>query len=175
MALTRRQKRIENKRRHRALRKMTVTTYDDLIARDRNPKRDGSPTRGERKALRRAGRSTDHSVSRPKLAAVHSFGKSDTPADRMFLTDAYRPGAEKNEDIIADIQIALDEGMFSHTTGKRARVWLDRVLSARRGKSRRNPTVAFRARGKLVRFHTKPKRKGPVPKHLRPYLFRSRR
>ena len=39
MKMTRKQKRAENKRRHRALRKMKVTTYDDLIARDRNPRR----------------------------------------------------------------------------------------------------------------------------------------
>ncbi len=37
MKLTRKQKRAENKRRHRALKRMKVVTYDDLIARDRNP------------------------------------------------------------------------------------------------------------------------------------------
>jgi len=39
MKLTRKQKRAENKRRARMYRRMKVTTYDDLIARDRNPKR----------------------------------------------------------------------------------------------------------------------------------------
>jgi hypothetical protein len=39
----------------------------------------------------------------------------------------------------------------------------------------RNPRVTFRARGKHVSFVAKPRRKGRVPAHLRPYLFKKRR
>ncbi len=39
----------------------------------------------------------------------------------------------------------------------------------------RNPVVHFRARGRTVRFTAKPKRRGKVPKQLRPYLFKRRR
>lgn len=36
----------------------------------------------------------------------------------------------------------------------------------------RNPRVAFRARGKRVSFWARQRRRGPVPRHLRPYLFK---
>lgn len=40
-------------------------------------------------------------------------------------------------------------------------------------RSRRNPRVSFRTcHGKKVRFKAKSRRKGKVPKHLKPYLFK---
>lgn len=90
--MTRKQRRRENRRRHRALKRMKVTTYRDLMAND----------------------------------------------DRNWtMYDEY------------------------------VRPW-------------NNPWVKFKGRDrkgrrKTVRFYAKPRRRGKVPKHLRPYLFKSRR
>lgn len=130
-------RRIENKRRHRALKGMKVTTYEDLIARDRNPRRSRNPGRfrGFKATVVRGG-------SMDILGQLQHAWRFGTPAE-------YEAAKRRYERDVGTIPWAYQE-------------------------KRRNPMVRFKARGRRVRFYAKPKRRGPVPKHLKKYAFKRR-
>ncbi len=150
---TRRQRRIENKRRHRALRNMTVVTYDDLIRmHDRNPKR-------------RRRNPSDYSLGDDHIHTSGPHGKRYAGKSHGGYGSAYAQGTAAGN-------MKRDRSPHWSLSASEKVEWLKGYDESHA--QRKNPRISFRARGKRVSFRARARRRGAVPKQLRPYVYRKR-